>query len=206
MKGRTSASAKADARASESSRAEKRMEILLKAHEVFAKFGYRKTSVEDIGKACGLAGPAIYYYFASKEELFAETIRATGEKEMELQREACLSFACPKRQITEYMLRTLRSMQAYMQETQLADLTGVIPLACEAAKDLHRGAVTLVEQILTAGQQQGVFREMNVTYTAELIIACLHGSVIDRMKNPPSFSPEEGADLLVDLWLHGLSK
>ena len=49
----------------------KKEQILLAAGECFARFGYKKTTLDDIGKKIGLNKASIYYYFKSKEDIFA---------------------------------------------------------------------------------------------------------------------------------------
>jgi AcrR family transcriptional regulator len=48
--------------------------IIKKAHQVFRERGYHKTSMADVGKACGLLKGSIYYYFPSKEELMKQVL------------------------------------------------------------------------------------------------------------------------------------
>ena len=48
----------------------KRKQILSAATEFFAKFGYKKTTLDDIGKRVGLNRASLYYYFKSKEEIY----------------------------------------------------------------------------------------------------------------------------------------
>ncbi len=50
--------------------AERRREILIAAEEVFARKGYRGTTMGDVAHAVGVTQPALYRYFASKQELF----------------------------------------------------------------------------------------------------------------------------------------
>ena len=56
-----------------------REEILTSAQQCFAKFGFKKTTLDDIGKMHNLNKASLYYYFKSKEELF----EAVLEQELE---------------------------------------------------------------------------------------------------------------------------
>jgi len=49
-----------------------RQRLLEAAIELFARKGYAATSVQEIVAACGVTKPVLYYYFGSKEGLFAE--------------------------------------------------------------------------------------------------------------------------------------
>ncbi len=49
-------------------------QIIKESLKVFKEQGYHKTSMADIGKACGLLKGSIYHYFKSKEELMEAVI------------------------------------------------------------------------------------------------------------------------------------
>jgi AcrR family transcriptional regulator len=59
---------------------EKRAELLQKATECFRKFGYDKTSLDDIAKAMKLNKASLYYYIKNKEDLFLEVIVLEASK------------------------------------------------------------------------------------------------------------------------------
>jgi AcrR family transcriptional regulator len=47
-----------------------REEILNGARELFERFGFRKTTMEDIARQIGKSKSALYYYYKTKEEIF----------------------------------------------------------------------------------------------------------------------------------------
>jgi AcrR family transcriptional regulator len=51
-----------------------REEIVEIARGIFAKFGFRKTSMDEIAKAVKKAKSSLYYYFQNKEEVFQAVI------------------------------------------------------------------------------------------------------------------------------------
>lgn len=50
--------------------------LLTVAERLFAERGYRAVSVNDIAKAAGITGPALYRHFPSKQALFAQVLMA----------------------------------------------------------------------------------------------------------------------------------
>ena len=54
--------------------AARRAAILSAAADLFCNRGFRATSLDDIGAAAGVSGPAIYQYFKSKHDLLASLI------------------------------------------------------------------------------------------------------------------------------------
>ena len=57
-----------------------RDEMLRHAARLFAERGFRGTSVEDIGAACGVSGPAVYKHFSGKDEILARLLVDISEQ------------------------------------------------------------------------------------------------------------------------------
>lgn len=58
----------------------RREQILQVAAELFARRGFHGVSIADLGKACGVSGPAIYKHFAGKQDLLAEMLVSISEE------------------------------------------------------------------------------------------------------------------------------
>lgn len=52
----------------------RRRELLALSADLFAQRGYANVTVDDIGEAAGISGPALYHHFASKEALLGEML------------------------------------------------------------------------------------------------------------------------------------
>ena len=55
-------------------RLSRRDELLSVAADLFAERGFAKVTVDDIGNALGLSGPALYHHFDGKESLLGEML------------------------------------------------------------------------------------------------------------------------------------
>jgi AcrR family transcriptional regulator len=55
-------------------RTARRRELLAIAAELFAARGFANVTVDEIGDAAGVSGPALYHHFASKEALLGEML------------------------------------------------------------------------------------------------------------------------------------
>lgn len=51
-----------------------REEILKKAAELLGRFGFKKTTMEDIARAIGKSKSSLYYYYKTKEEIFEAVV------------------------------------------------------------------------------------------------------------------------------------
>jgi AcrR family transcriptional regulator len=61
-------------------RRSRRQEILDIAVGLFARHGYHGVSMDDIGAAAGVTGPALYHHFAGKEAMLAAALNPVSEQ------------------------------------------------------------------------------------------------------------------------------
>lgn len=57
----------------------RRAELLATAAELFAERGFAGTTVDDIGAAAGVSGPALYHHFDGKEAILGEMLVGISE-------------------------------------------------------------------------------------------------------------------------------
>jgi AcrR family transcriptional regulator len=68
------------ANARDRQKAERRAALLLSARQLMARDGYLGVRLEDIGRAAGVSGPAVYRHFPSKEAVLAELLVDVSER------------------------------------------------------------------------------------------------------------------------------
>lgn len=64
-------------------RTPRRQQILAAAAPLFARRGFHGVSVDDLGAASGVSGPALYRHFRSKEAILAELLVGVSERLLE---------------------------------------------------------------------------------------------------------------------------
>lgn len=57
----------------------RRDQILRTAAELFARHGYHGVSINDLGAACGISGPALYKHFRGKQAILSEMLVEISE-------------------------------------------------------------------------------------------------------------------------------
>lgn len=62
---------------------DRRDAVLGSALVTFARFGYRKTSMEEVARAARISRPGLYFLFASKEALFQAAVARTMEHDVD---------------------------------------------------------------------------------------------------------------------------
>ncbi|MFK0292814.1 TetR/AcrR family transcriptional regulator [Streptomyces sp. NPDC090442] len=61
---------------------DRRTTVLDSALATFARFGYRKTSMEEVARAARISRPGLYFLFSSKEALFRAAVTQTLERDI----------------------------------------------------------------------------------------------------------------------------
>lgn len=74
---------------------DRRAEILDLASQMFARSGFHGTSMDDLGAAVGLSGPALYRYFAGKEAILSAMLIDISERLLQGGRERAAEHTDP---------------------------------------------------------------------------------------------------------------
>ncbi|HYO21147.1 MAG TPA: TetR/AcrR family transcriptional regulator [Flavisolibacter sp.] len=130
--------------------------ILVRAHELFNKYGIRSVSMDDISAGLGMSKKTLYQYFADKEEL----VDACFSGVMEHNRHQCL--ADQKRAenpIHEVFLAfdMTKEMFSEMNPSVLFDLQKYHPAAF---KKFHEFKYSFLYNVITNNLQRGVKEEL----------------------------------------------
>jgi AcrR family transcriptional regulator len=80
---------------------DRRTRVLDAALLVFARYGYRKASMDDVAKAADISRPGVYFYFSSKPELFRAAVEHALDDSVTA---AQLALADPDRPLRERLI------------------------------------------------------------------------------------------------------
>ncbi|HID55172.1 TPA: TetR/AcrR family transcriptional regulator, partial [Candidatus Poribacteria bacterium] len=84
-------------------REERRRFIIERARELFARYGMKKTTMDDIASACGMGKASLYYYFKNKEDIFRAVIDLEFEMFKRKVEENLSKAKSPKEKIRVYI-------------------------------------------------------------------------------------------------------
>lgn len=173
------------------------------AREIFAERGYHGASIRDIAKRAGLSLSALYYWHASKQELFAAlledsvsdyfrtcdaALRASGEDPAD-------RLAAVVRATVDYRVR--RRVESAIASRELRNLE---PAAADRLAGLRESASQLFQDIIDEGVRTGVFRCVYPTDSRRAIQAACNA--IAQWYDPDGdVGPQELADRYVAIAL-----
>lgn len=130
------------------------------ARELFAKQGLKKTSLEDITRAVGIAKSTFYLFFESKEALFLDVLAQDGPA-VEARLRAELSAAADARDGLARLLReVVHELETNALTRRLLTHPGELQMLADYATPEQLAAsnssgLALIVPYLQAGQQRG---------------------------------------------------
>lgn len=201
---------KTNSRLPDSDYAARQREIRGKARDLFARHGYRKTTVDDIGRACGLGKAALYHYFSGKEEVFAEVVRAEGDEVLAQIRAAVGAAGDPRAKLVAALRTSFRAVSAKVGEVienrGAAELRVSLPLAAHHLQHLLDEEADILRGILEEGARRGVFKKVSSPSVPQLIIAGLRGveTYLLDFEHPPQL--DDAIDSILELFLEGICR
>jgi AcrR family transcriptional regulator len=138
--------------------------LLATAAELFARKGYRATTLDDIAGELGLKKASLYHYIRSKDELLADIYQQIFDRiEAEVAPLVSLDLPAGER------LRRMIHAHLTVVTAELPSLSVVFSEESELPADLQRGIrhrkrahEALFEKVIADGQREGAFRSGSV--------------------------------------------
>lgn len=145
--------------------------ILVRAHELFNKYGIRSVSMDDISAGLGMSKKTLYQYFADKEEL----VDACFSGVLEHNRHQCVADRKrAENPIHEFFLAfdMTQEMFAEMNPAVLYDLQKYHPAAYKKFQDFkHSFLYKIISSNLETGVKEELYRpEIDIDVMARLRI------------------------------------
>ncbi|MCX7780646.1 MAG: TetR/AcrR family transcriptional regulator [Negativicutes bacterium] len=142
--------------------------ILDKAKERAERFGFKKTTMDEISRDCGISKKTIYEHFADKEDMFRSLVIRESQRAIQLLFGQVEDVLHPLDKIT----CLVRNAISYFNEDHF--ITKVLKgdemkltLSDNSYKDIvEEEVISLIAGIIREGKQRGVFREVDEEITA----------------------------------------
>ena len=187
-----------------------RTKILDAAQEVFTKFGYGKTTMEDIGKEMGKGKSSIYYYFTGKEDIF----KAVIEKELFWMKERIVNAVAqqenPRGKLKAYVLERMHGLNNFknLYNVLRTEFTSQREFVENTRQQTDREEINIVTNILNYGVEKGIFKLEDTFLTSIAIVTALKGMEIPLLitETGSGIILEQRLDRLLDVLFYGIIK
>lgn len=191
----------------------KKMEILHVAMRVFARKGVVKTKMIDIATAAGIGKGTIYEYFSSKEDIFKNAFVFFFQNLENSIQHVLSRTEDPVEQLNLLMETSVESilhgeegfaeimMDFWAEGVRNKDreVLDVIDL-----KGIYASYRKVIKKIIDNGIKQGVFREMDSTIVASILIGALDGIMLQWILDRKAMNIRKGYQVLLKSMLEGI--
>lgn len=185
-----------------------RDDIISVAAKIFTRFGYKKTTMEEIAMASRKGKSSIYYYFSSKEDIFRAVVEKEAEELRKDLKNAIIKEDDPISQLKKfilfrmYKLKTLTNFYTALKSDQLAHFEFIE----EIRKEYDHDEVELVKEILKTGVEKDQFVIDDPDLAAVALVTAMKGLEIPLFINKKHGRIEDRLENLIQFLFYGLIK
>ena len=187
---------------------EKKENIIESARKLFSRFGFLKTTVDEIAKAARMGKASLYHYFKSKEDIFREVVEKESQILSGKTREAIERENTPQDKIKAFIVTRMECL------SELANIYDALKneylehyAFIEKAREANfREEIETIKAILQDGVNDGVFEIYDIELTSFAIITALKGLEYPWTIEIPSHEIEKNIDKLLDILFNGIVK
>ena len=184
-----------------------REQLIQAARQVFARYGFKKTTLDDIASEAHRGKSTIYYYFKSKDEIFKAVIDCEAEIRVNAIEDQINNTENPRRKLRTYIylrMRTLKMVVNYYEALK-NDLLDQLYFVDNLRTEHFEAEITRVKNLLLEGIFSGDFSIQNPDLTAKTIVTALHGFEVPLIvKNLPDDELEKAVDEMLNILFFGI--
>lgn len=185
-----------------------REQIIKAASNVFGKYGYKKTTMDEIGMAAGKGKTAIYYYFKNKEDVFKAVIeKEATELEVSLF-EAIKNKINPEDKLKAYFYARMRTMLSLSNfyDAMKNEVFDHLDFINKIRFEIDQKELALVKAIIEEGVNKNQFEVKDLEMAATSLVTILKGLEIPLFVENKVNNMTLYIDHLIHIICYGLVK
>jgi AcrR family transcriptional regulator len=131
-------------------KADRRLQVLRASGRMFADRGFHAVSIEELGAAVGMTGPALYRHFPSKEAILAAVLQGISERLLAGGRAEVAYADSPQRALDQLIAfhTTFAMSEPELIRVQDRDLTSLSSTAARSVRRTQRAYVEVWVEVL----------------------------------------------------------
>jgi len=181
--------------------------IVVVAQETFKKFGFRKTTMDEIAYAARKGKSSLYYYFKSKEEVFQAVVELEAFTLRARILESINKEENPKDKLRQYIVTRMKGFKnminfyVAIKDDFLSNLDFIETIR----KKYDKEEFEIVSCILQDGVETKVFKSLNVPNTARALTIIMKGLEIPLFITEEITDIEPNVDEILDILFFGIN-
>ena len=187
---------------------ENKLNLLLSAAlKLFAQYGYKKTTLEDVANELDITKGALYFYVKNKKDLYEKSI---GHALSRWKDKVIKAVSKKEDVVDKFMTMAKVSYEYLSNEKDLRSILLKDPTIFTLSKkedrffELNMGARQIIKNILIQGIDEKRFRQVDVEHTTELLFSIYMMFLIKAYVKSEESSTRKMYDQAYSLILNGL--
>ena len=187
------------------------LQILQAARKVFAKKGFRETTVEDIARAAGIAKGTLYLYFRSKGKIYLAALREGILALHEKVRREVEAAPGVQDKLRAFIFTRLKYFEENLDFFKIyhSEFGNIFSPPAELHKDfknLSTKQAKILELVLKEGIRRGALRRIQAAPMAFAIYDLTRGLIARRLLGWSKASAADDAAFIFDVVWKGIEK
>ena len=183
-----------------------RKKIIITAGQIFSRFGFRKTTMDEIARELKMGKSSVYYYFESKEDIFKAVVLYEANLLRNELTKAIKSVESPVDKMKNYVfvrMKTFEKLSNYYNAIFDKNLDHFDFIETIREK-YDREELAILRLIIYLGSRRKVFNVANSEYTALAIQTTLKGLEVPLFWKKKEINIEERLNTILDVLFYGI--
>ena len=140
-----------------------KLEIIKAARGLFMKYGYNKTTMEDIAKAAGKGKSTLYYYYPSKDDVMLEVLQSEADALFKVLKERLALLHTAKEKFQNYFIigNEFVEKTANLYQIMRSELIDNYPIQKKLRAIYDDRDIQYIKSILVFGIENNEFTRIN---------------------------------------------
>jgi len=185
-----------------------RRKVIISAGQIFSRYGFKKSTMEEIAKALKMGKSSIYYYFESKEEIFEAVVLYEANILRNELTKAIKSVESPVEKMRNYVfvrMKAFEKLSNYYNAIFDKNLDHFDFIETIREK-YDREELAILRLILYHGAREKVFNVVNSEYTAMAVQTTLKGLEVPLFWKKKEVNIENRLNAILDVLFNGIIK
>jgi AcrR family transcriptional regulator len=183
-----------------------RKKIILTAGQIFSRFGFRKTTMEEVARALKMGKSSIYYYYSSKEEIFEAVVLYEANLLRNELTTAIKSVESPIGKMEKYVfvrMKAFEKLSNYYNAIFDKNLDH-FEFIEKIREKYDREEIAILRLLLYDGVRKKVFNVQNSDYTALAIQTTLKGLEVPLFWKKREVNIDQRLKAILDVLFYGI--
>src|SRR4030042_2245859 len=183
-----------------------RSKVIITAGHIFSRYGFKKTTMDEIARELKMGKSSIYYYFESKEEIFEAVVLNEANILRNELTTSIKSVESPVEKMRNYVFVRMKSFEKlsnYYNAIFDKNLDHFDFIENIRSK-YDREELAILRLILYHGERKKIFNIKNSEYTALAIQTTLKGLEVPLFWMKKEVNIEDRLNAILDVLFHGI--